>query len=210
MELVRFSSLFSVVTIAWLLTAPASGQEFQGGRRPENRAFLLNSGSFRDGGYIPVRHTQAAQGVEPGKGVSPALMWNGAPEGTQSFLLRMHDMNVARNRTTEDQVHWLVWNIPATAWSLAEGMPEGAKLADGSYQISATGPMYRGPGAPASGAHHHYMFELLALDITLDMPATGDAFETRRKLMEAVQGHVLGKALLIGLFRQPPTLAPSG
>jgi hypothetical protein len=43
----------------------------------------------------------------------------------------MRDPDVARNRGTEDQVHWLVWNIPGTATGLPEGVPKGATLPDG-------------------------------------------------------------------------------
>jgi Raf kinase inhibitor-like YbhB/YbcL family protein len=163
----------------------------------------LTTTAFPDGGTIPVKYSQAAEGAEPGGGTSPALTWSNAPEGAQSFLLHMHDMEVARNRGTEDQVHWLVWNIPATATGLPEGVPRGSQLADGSYQISATGPVYRGPGAPANGPPHHYVFELYALDTKLEVTPTDDAFETRVKVMEAVQGHVLGKAVYLGLFRRP-------
>jgi Raf kinase inhibitor-like YbhB/YbcL family protein len=112
-------------------------------------------------------------------------------------------MDVARNRTTEDQAHWVVWNIPATATGLAEGLPRGAQLPNGAYQISATGPVYRGPGAPATGPMHHYMFELFALDTRLDVTPATDAFETRAKVMQAMQGHVLGKSVYGGLFRRP-------
>ena len=44
-------------------------------------------------------------------------------------MLNMHDMDVARNKTTEDQAHWVLWNIPASATGVAEGMPKGATLA---------------------------------------------------------------------------------
>jgi hypothetical protein len=161
---------------------------------------------FSDGGQIPVKFSQAAPGVAPGEGLSPAITWTNVPAGTQSFVLNMHDMEVARNKTTDDQAHWVVWNIPATATGLPEGVPKGAKLADGSYQISATGQMYRGPGAPANGPPHHYMFEVYALDTKLDVqPATGDnaAFETRANVMKAMQGHILGKAVYGGLFKRP-------
>jgi hypothetical protein len=110
---------------------------------------------------------------------------------------------VARDRGTEDQVHWLVWNIPASATGLPEGVPRGATLGDGSRQISATGPVYRGPGAPAAGPPHHYVFELYALDTKLDVEPGEDAFEARRVVMEAIQGHVLGKAVYLGMFRRP-------
>jgi Raf kinase inhibitor-like YbhB/YbcL family protein len=163
----------------------------------------LTTTAFPDGGQIPVRFTQAAEGAAPGEGTSPALTWTNAPAGTQSFVLHMHDMELARNRTTDDQVHWLVWNIPGTASRLTEGQPKGAQLPDSSYQISATGQVYRGPGAPANGPAHHYVFEIFALDTKLDVQPTADAFETRINVMKGIQGHILGKAVYLGLFRRP-------
>ena len=74
---------------------------------------------------------------------------------------------------------------------------------DGSYQMSATGPMYRGPGAPANGPMHHYMFEIYALDTKLDVQPGADAFESRTNVMKAMQGHILGKAVYGGLFKRP-------
>jgi Raf kinase inhibitor-like YbhB/YbcL family protein len=115
----------------------------------------------------------------------------------------MRDLDVARNRTTEDQLHWLVWNIPATATGLPEDVPRGERLTDGSYQTSATGPVYRGPGAAATGPLHHYMFELYALDIVVEVTPATDPFETRVNVMKVIQGHVLGKAVYGGRFRRP-------
>jgi Raf kinase inhibitor-like YbhB/YbcL family protein len=158
---------------------------------------------FADGGQIPVRFSQAAPGAAPGEGTSPAIKWANAPAGTQSFVLNMRDLDVARNRTTDDQPHWIVWNLPATTTGLPEGVPRGSERPDGSYQISLTGPVYRGPGAPATGPMHHYMFEIYALDVTLDVKPTTDAFETRANVMKAMQGHILGKAVYGGLFRRP-------
>lgn len=63
--------------------------------------------------------------------------------------------------------------------------------------------MYRGPGAAASGPLHHYVFELCALDVKLDVRSSADAFETRANVMKAIQGHVLSKAVYGGLFRRP-------
>jgi len=171
--------------------APAAAQ---GGAAP----MRLMSNSFIDGGLIPVKYTQA------GEQASPQLAWANAPMGTQSYVLHMHDMEGARNKTTEDQLHWLVWNIPVETRALPEGVPMG-DLKDGSHQTSATGNgVYRGPGAPANGPYHHYVFELFALDTKIDVPANpADPFDPRTKVLAAIQGHVLGKAVYLGFFRRP-------
>jgi len=166
-------------------------------------AFALSIPAFPDGGQIPVKFSQAAPGAAPGEGTSPAMSWSGVPAGTQSFFLHMHDMDVTRNKTTEDQAHWVLWNIPSGTTSLPEGVPKGSQLPDGSFQISATGAMYRGPGAPATGPVHHYVFELYALDTKLDVKPSGDAFLTRANVIRAIQGHILGKAVYGGLFHRP-------
>ncbi len=167
-----------------------------GGRGPAGPPFTMSIAAFGDGQQIPVKYTQA------GEQVSPAIAWANPPAGTQGFVLHFHDAEVARNRTTEDQLHWLVWNLPGTAAGLPEGVPMGDR-ADGSRQQSASGNVYRGPGAPATGTLHHYTFEIYALDTRIDVPAAPDAFETRTKVFAAMQGHVLGKAVYVGLFKRP-------
>jgi Raf kinase inhibitor-like YbhB/YbcL family protein len=181
--------------------APAAGAA-QGGapRGAAAPAMTLTTTGWMDGDIIPNKFTQAVP-----MPVSPALTWTNAPAGTQSFVLHFHDPDVALQNTTNDQVHWLVWNIPATTTSFAEGMPQGDALPDGSKQISASGRVYRGPGAPATGPYHHYTFEIYALDIKLDNIDYGaNEQETRTKVMAAMQGHVRGKAVMFGLFRRPP------
>src|SRR3982750_4474387 len=102
---------------------------------PAAPAMTLTVAGFPDGGTIPIKFTQAAPGAAPGEGTSPAISWTNAPAGTRAFVLNMRDMDVARNKTSDDQAHWVVWPIPATATGLPEGAPKGAKLPDGSYQI---------------------------------------------------------------------------
>jgi len=200
------SRRFAVSTIILLIAMPMAAQE-RGGQRAgapaAAPAMTMTIRGFPDGGQIPVRFSQAAEGAAPGEGTSPAITWANTPAGTQSFVLNMHDMEVVRNKTTDDQAHWVVWNIPATATGLPEGVPKGSQLPDGSYQISATGAMYRGPGAPANGPPHHYMFELFAVDTKLDVQPAADAFETRANVLKAIQGHILGKAVYGGLFKRP-------
>jgi hypothetical protein len=149
------------------------------------------------------RGQRLGSGVATGEGLSPAISWVNVPPGTQSFFLNMRDMDVARNKTSDDQAHWVVWNLPAATTGLPEGVPKGPKLANGAFQFSATGQMYRGPGAGANGPKHHYMFELYALDTMLDVQPAADAFESRANVMKAIQGHILGKAVYGGLFRRP-------
>jgi Raf kinase inhibitor-like YbhB/YbcL family protein len=190
--------LLSTITVSMTLLVSAQPK---GGAAPP--AMTLTIPGFPDGGQIPVKFSQAAPGVAVGEGTSPAMSWANVPAGTQSFFLNMHDMDLARNKTTDDQAHWVVWNIPAIATGLPEGVPKGSQLPDGSYQISATGPMYRGPGAGANGPFHHYVFELYALDTKLDVKPAADAFETRANVMKAIQGHIITKAVYGGLFRRP-------
>jgi Raf kinase inhibitor-like YbhB/YbcL family protein len=191
------TGLLGVFGIALAAQTPAGGGQPAAGAQPPGPPLTLTTPAFQDGREIPVKYTQA------GEQVSPALNWTNVPPNTQSFVLHMRDPDVARNRGTEDQVHWLVWNIPGTATGLPEGVPKGEQLQDGSRQISASGPVYRGPGAPASGPLHHYTFELYALDTKLDVTPGADAWETRTTVWSAMQGHVLGKAVYVGLFRRP-------
>src|SRR5580765_571229 len=165
----RFLFLSTItVSMACLLSAQPKG-----GAAPP--AMTLTIPGFPDGGQIPVKFSQAAPGVPVGEGTSPAMQRANVPAGTQSFVIHMHDLDVTRNKTSDDQVHWVVWNIPATVTGFPEGVPKGSEMPGGSYQISATGPMYRGPGAPANGPLHHYTIELYALDAKLDVKPTADA-----------------------------------
>src|SRR4051812_35018068 len=156
----------------------------QRGGAPAPAPMTITVAGFADGGQVPVKYSQAAPGVAAGEGLSPAITWTNVPAGTQSFVLNMHDMDVARNKTTDDQAHWIVWNIPANETGLPEGVPKGKQLAHGAYQHSATGEMYRGPGAPANGPYHHYMFEVYALDTKLDVTPGADAFASRAAVMQ--------------------------
>ena len=191
-------TVFTVVcatAVAQTNPTPARGAGGQrGGGGP---AMTLTTEAWPDGGQIPAKYTQA------GEQVSPALTWTNAPAAAVSFVLHFHDPDVALNRGTDTQVHWLLWNVPGTSKGLPEGVPQGAQLADGTRQISASGPSYRGPGAAATGPMHHYTVELYALDTMLDVQPAATAPETRANVFKAMAGHVLGKAVYVGLFRRP-------
>lgn len=158
----------------------------------------LTSPAFADGGMIPARHAQT------GRDVSPPLTWSGAPDSTQSFVLLVHDADAAIGDGTDDLLHWMVWNIPGTATSLPEGVPQGAQLTTGMRQISGTGPYYRGPAAPSTGPAHHYVFELYALDANVNVAAVGmSPPATRAAVLAAIASHVRGKGVLVGLYKRP-------
>jgi hypothetical protein len=152
------------------------------------------------GAEIPLKYTQA------GDELSPALSWDNVPETAISFALIVHDVSAAAGQGTDDVLHWMVWNIPAATRALPEGVPQGPQLADGMRQISVSGPYYRGPGAPASGPAHVYVFELFALDSMINVPAVGaqgvSVPQTRAAVMAAMATHVRGKAVTVGTFRR--------
>ena len=179
---------------AGLGSALAQGPGGGRGRGPAPPGLALSSPDFEDGGVIPNKYTQA----DPNP-VSPKLEWKNVPAGTQTFVLLMHDPDVAMGKKTDDVTHWMAFNIPGTATELAQGQSADAKLADGTVQIVNTGRKvgFMGSGAPP-GPYHHYTWELFALDTKLDLGP--DA--TRDQVVSAMQGHILGKGVLVGRFHR--------
>lgn len=112
----------------------------------------------------------------------------------------MHDPDTALQKKLDDVTHWMAFNIPATATSLPEGVPPTATLPDGTIQIKnlrgAVG--FIGSGAGAAGPYHHYTWELFALDTKLALGP--DA--TRAEVTKAMDGHILGKGVLVGRFHR--------
>ena len=165
---------------------------------------MLSTTAFPDGGQIPVKFSQAAPGAAPGEGTSPALTWTNVPAGTRSFLLHMHDLDVARNRTTDDQVHWLVWNIPGTSTGLAGGCSRAVRVSP-TAAIRRARPVrcIAGPARPRPGRFTTTCSSCTRWTPNWPIEPVGDAFETRPVVMKAMQGHVLGKAVYMGFFRRP-------
>jgi Raf kinase inhibitor-like YbhB/YbcL family protein len=175
--------------------APAG--QGRGGGRGGGRGFnlpplMMTTDAFPDGGVVPEKFAGNGGNVQPG------FKFTGAPDTTQTYALIFHDIDVAFGGNTDDVLHWMVWNIPASAG----GIPEG-KLPDGS--VSSTTNIrkgaYFGPGAPAGERYHHYVFELYALNAKLDLPATA----TRAELLAAMAGKVVAKSAYVGRYRGMPT-----
>ncbi len=190
----------SISAVASAQPAAAGGQAPAAAARPTPQPpLLMTSTAWEDGGVIPDKFTQAAGPAA----VSPELKWSQVPAGTQSFVLLLHDPEPVLNKGSKmDITHWLIWNIPGTSTGLAENVIAG-ELADGSRQVSLRGNAYMGPGAPP-GPYHHYTFELYALDTKLEVPqgTAQQAAATRTAVIDAMDGHVLGKAILVARFHR--------
>ena len=152
----------------------------------EAASLQLTSTAFTHESPIPERYTCK------GENVSPALSWGEPPAGTQSFALIMDDPDAPGGTW----VHWVLFNIPASARSLPEAFPSDAALPDGSMSgdSSFSGPGYGGP-CPPSGTHR-YFFKLYALDEMLGISAGAGKGE----LEKAMVGHILAEGELMGTF----------
>src|SRR5438128_729582 len=102
-----------IILMTFVSLAGFAGAQAQRGGGAAGPAMTLTTAAWPDGDPIPVKYTQAVPNP-----VSPELKWNNAPQGTMSFVLHFHDPDVAIGGTTNDQVHWLVWNIPGSATGL--------------------------------------------------------------------------------------------
>jgi Raf kinase inhibitor-like YbhB/YbcL family protein len=196
MQKILLSGLVVFVAVAVAGLDGAAQQQGErgagGGGRGGGRGFnlpplLMQTDAFPDGGIVPQKY--AGRG-----GVQPAFKFTGAPEGTVSYAIIFHDIDVSLMNNTGDVLHWIAWNIPATAG----GIPEG-KLPEGSVQgANITGQnVYFGPGAPAGPRYHHYVFELYALNANLDLPATSG----RDELLKAMAGKIVAKSAYVGRYR---------
>ena len=171
---------------------PAGGRG--GGRGFSLPPLLMETTAFPDGGIIPEKYTGRG-------GVQPGFKFSGAPDGTVSYAIIFHDLDVALMGGTGDVLHWMAWNIPASANGWPEGsLPAGSVMGNNLRGQAA----YMGPGAPAGPRYHHYVFELYALNANLDIPQTS----SRDDLIKAMQGKTVAKAAYVGRFRSGEAPAP--
>ncbi|HEV7930658.1 MAG TPA: YbhB/YbcL family Raf kinase inhibitor-like protein [Nitrosospira sp.] len=152
----------------------------------------ITSSSFPHNGPIPTRHTCE------GHDTSPELLWTDVPAGTKSLALIMDDPDAPDPAAPKRVwVHWVLYNIPATSSGLPEGvapedLPPGTQ--EGLNDWQRTG--YGGPCPPIG--NHRYFFKLYALDTVLpDLKQP-----TKAKLEEAMRGHIIAVAELIGRYQK--------
>jgi hypothetical protein len=136
---------------------------------------------FENNQRIPVKYTC------DGEDVSPEIIVSEIPEGTKTLALISDDPDAP----SEDWVHWLLWNIPVTADSLAieEGTAPGISGRNSFRKLSYGGP------CPPSGTHR-YFFKVYALNTELELQEGS----SKEELENAMQEHMLDKAEIIGLY----------
>jgi Raf kinase inhibitor-like YbhB/YbcL family protein len=152
-------------------------------------ALELTSSAFKPNNAIPKEYTC------DGSDVSVPLRWKNAPAGTTNFALIVDDPDAPRGTW----VHWVLYDLPASVSELPAGvghedsLPNAAK--QGTNDFGKIG--YGGP-CPPSGAAHHYHFKLYALDRMTGLKPKG----TKQQLLDAMKGHVLAEAQLIGTYKR--------
>jgi Raf kinase inhibitor-like YbhB/YbcL family protein len=150
----------------------------------------LTSSAFADGGEIPLRYTCE------GEDIAPALEWADLPAGTQSVALIVDDPDApdpAAPRMT--WVHWVLYDLPANSQGLPErGEPLPPGTREGLNDWGRSG--YGGPCPPVG--RHRYFFKLYALDAQLGDIAT----PKKAGVEQAMQGHVLESAQLVGTYQK--------
>lgn len=154
----------------------------------------ITSSAFAEGQPIPQKYT--CQGSD----VSPQLKWSGAPANTKSFSLIADDPDAPDPRAPKmTWVHWVLYDLPASANELAENVAKTPTLPNGAKQgitdFKRIG--YGGPCPPPGGAHR-YFFKLYALDAALDLKPGA----TKPELLKAMEGHVLAQAQLMGTYQR--------
>lgn len=154
----------------------------------------LSSPNFTNGAQLPQQYTC------DGKNINPAFSWEDAPKNTQSFALLVEDPDApsAQNPRPEGPwVHWIVFNIPATIKKLEENVSV-SKLGAIQGMTDSKKAAFHGACPPKDSGPHRYFFKLFALDTKLDLK-TG---ATKQQLLNAMQGHVLTTAELMGTYQR--------
>ena len=149
----------------------------------------LTSTAFEHGGAIPTQHTGE------GEDTSPALSWHHAPDGTRAFAVICHDPDapLVTPAGTYGFVHWVYYNIPASATGLNEGNVE---FTNGKNDFG--NEAYGGPMPPNGHGRHQYYYWILALKEQVDL----DAGLTMWQLLESIEPGLIGMNRLEGTYQR--------
>lgn len=179
-------------TVCLLLTAacvPAQDRRDAAQQEESAKRFGLTATEFQDNGMIPKKFSC------DGADVSPALKWTEPPAGTASFALIMDDPDAPGGTW----VHWVLYDFPARARGLPEGVPPDAELSGGGrHGESSFGKLGYGGPCPPHGPAHRYFFKLYALHAKTGLQPGA----TKADLEKAMKGLILAKAELVGHYHR--------
>jgi Raf kinase inhibitor-like YbhB/YbcL family protein len=174
----------SCVLLSMLISIPRNldAQE-KGG----TMSMQMTSAAFSAGEMIPKKFT--CDGPDP----SPQLAWGPPPARTQSFALVVDDPDAPAGTW----VHWVMFDLPADARELPEGVAKQELLASGARQgRNDFGKIGYGGPCPPPGKPHRYFFKLYALDAKLGLKAGA----TKADVERAMRGHIQAQAELMGTY----------
>lgn len=154
--------------------------------------FTIASPAFHSQQPIPIQYTCE------GSDSAPPLAWSGVPEGTRSLALIVDDPDAPDPRAPQRVwVHWVLYNLPADAAGLAEGVRSSglpAGTLEGKNDWGRTG--YGGPCPPIG--RHRYFFKLYALnDVLPDLKQP-----TKAQLERAMEGKIIARTELVGTYQK--------
>ncbi len=178
--------LLLVVLSAGCAKESAPAAELEG---PAEVTIHLTSPAFAHEGAIPEKHTC------DGDDLSPELAWSGVPAGAESLALVCDDPD-APGRTW---VHWVLYDLPADAAGLPEGLSAEAETPVGGIQgENDFGRLGFGGPCPPPGKSHRYFFRLYALDTMLELAAGA----SKQDVIDAMEGHILAQGELMGTYQR--------
>lgn len=140
----------------------------------------ISSPAFSDDGMIPPKYT--CQGSD----INPQLDISEIPPNTKTLALIVDDPDAPSG----DWVHWVLFNVAVTNRILENSAP-------GILGRNDFGRNTWGGPCPPSGTHR-YLFKIYSLDTALELRAGA----TKKDLEKAMAGHILGKAVLTGLYKR--------
>ncbi|MCL4429551.1 MAG: YbhB/YbcL family Raf kinase inhibitor-like protein [Chloroflexi bacterium] len=145
------------------------------------KELTIKSPAFQHNSPIPKKYSC------DGEDTNPPITIEGTPKESKSLALVVDDPDAPGG--TFD--HWVVWNIPPSTTKIAEHSVPGTEGLNSARQRGFMGP------CPPSGTHR-YFFKVYALDAELSLGAKS----TKKDLEKAMQGHILAKGELIGLYHR--------
>jgi Raf kinase inhibitor-like YbhB/YbcL family protein len=181
--------LLLAILIVISSTMASCAKEAPGPQKEVEMTLSLSSTAFKEGDKIPVKYTC------DGQNASPPLAWGEPPELTQAFVLIVDDPDAPGGVFT----HWVLFNLPASARQLGEGITAQERLQNGALQgKNDFGRIGYGGPCPPRGPAHRYRFTLYVLDKPLDLKSGA----SKKQTVDAMKGHILTQDQLMGTYRR--------